>query len=430
MKGNNSPLTPRSFALIIGLLILEMTVFLAWRPVMPTQTMDTPSYIQASEVLLSGHLDFMRPPIYPLIIGVSRLIFGTGGLAWTYAVAAVQFIAFCISIYYFGRLAGMMIPRRSIALWVTVFYALWPGITQCIPELMAESLSVSGLTVYVWMLARAWQTRSGRMLGWSFVMLAAMIMLKPIFIYLLGVAGLVLIIFCLTGLRRQALTWGLGGMVLVTGVSVGYSMVIKENYGYLTLSCVPYNNNYHLVRRAHVYPGADFRKPEMVDSVKKWTAEGTSPYAFPLDQEYNKLRAMDFPALIDFVNESMELNKFAVAKQMALRFYRSCLSGAGYFPLATIPDEIMGNLIRVVDLHVVGLAMLVLIIIYIRRKHTLPALDTMVWLIYFCGLTLAVVGAQNNWDRLTVPFLGPAAIFVGQMLSTVTKRKDFTSVMG
>ncbi len=120
-------------------IILSLVLFMGWRVI---ELPDSPTYIQASHIFLSGKIDSLRTPTYPLIIGICNVIFGEN--IYKDVVIILQYISYLISIAFFYKLVLEFIKKPNLCFWLTLFYAIFSAISGWNNCILTESFAIAG----------------------------------------------------------------------------------------------------------------------------------------------------------------------------------------------------------------------------------------------------------------------------------------------
>ncbi|MDE6317392.1 MAG: hypothetical protein K2L73_03220, partial [Muribaculaceae bacterium] len=180
---------------------------------------DTPSYIQAwNDAYSHGDIDIGRTPVYPVLIGIGRLLFGS-----TYCLVFPVFLQ--ITVFYicgvlFCKMILSVIPDRRVA-WFTVFlYFLFYPIVNTLNLLGTEALAFSLTSLWTWCVWK-FMHRATIGNGVAITLITILeVMLRPSLLILpMAIAGLVFAGVFIKKYRRQVL-W-----LLLTLIPVG--VVIK-----------------------------------------------------------------------------------------------------------------------------------------------------------------------------------------------------------
>lgn len=233
--------------------------------------LDTPSYYKAFDVLMSGKLDAYRTPLFPLLVGLFRAIFGMRiSIVMVYVFQSYLFL---LSIGWFGKMLENIIPNKKIVYWFTAIYGLYPGGLSFCGSMMTESITVSLISALLYLVSEAYYNNSRKKAALSGIICMFLWMQRP---SLMAVPVLLTVMWgCLLfkkqGNRRVAI-WGFSASIFSLIALSLYSMAYKIEYQRSGVSAISTWNNYMLVRNAHVYDPYVIDSSDMstdVDSIMK-----------------------------------------------------------------------------------------------------------------------------------------------------------------
>ncbi len=208
---------------------------------------DTLSYLIAWDNISNGQIDKWRTPLYPLFLGSVKTIFGHD--YFPICAVIIQFLFFGVSIYYFNKLASVLLQSKTISYWLTAFYALYP----CVPTwncfLVTEPFAIYAIVFLLYSTFYSIYTPSRLHVVMTSFWLLFLVFLRPALIYLLPVYLGGWLTFCAVNnkITKPALS-SLIGTILV-GLALGaYSFSFKKAYGMFTPSGIGVVNQYYIAR--------------------------------------------------------------------------------------------------------------------------------------------------------------------------------------
>ncbi len=261
------------FRLLYLLSVLELAIIVGWS-VYSGEGMnvehDTMSYYYSYEhELTMGMIGKSRTPLFPLIIGLAKDIFGmTVSVAMVYIF---QSIVFLFSINWLGTTLCNITSHKKIAYWFTSIYALYPGVLTYCAVMMTESLSISLVAAALYYASEAYYHASYKKAAVSGFVCMLLWMQRPSLVIvplLLVVMWMLLIMFERKSKLKIAL-WGLASTLISLGGLWIYSIVYNSTYNKSGISAVPTWNNYMFIREAKIIDTAAIKSPqikEVVDS--------------------------------------------------------------------------------------------------------------------------------------------------------------------
>ena len=352
---------------------------------------DTPSYISAYDTFVNGHLDSFRTPVYPFILGWMKFIFGEN--AFLFATIVFQHILFLLSIWFFYQVANELGVSRKANFWLTLFYGCFPYLNTWGNRIITESIAISLSVVLLYFFIILIQNKKtiAKMM-WSgfgfFIILGLLLFHRPIFIYFLPVF---LLIFGLKSMwrdgRKSAIV-GLVASVLATICMLVYMSEFKQEYGVFATSRVSYQNNY---ANAHKEGLLKIEHPESGEFWSMTIAE---------QKEYtDSIFRADLSKTAEVV-----FHRFFRSADSQLLFYR----GTG--------DHLWINMGWV---YMFLLAYLCLFVWWMIRRKSIAWTSATMWILCVSNIIVAVVGADTEFNRLTLPSMPFVILMAGQLLALV-----------
>ena len=232
MPESKIPVPYKPLAVIAaGTIILAFAMWLAGHSYIAFW--DTQTYIDAGGNILRHGADAIRTPVYPLIVGLCRLL--PGETAWVYALVILQLGAFVATVPVIWRVAARLMSARA-ALLTTGAYAWCPTFVSYAMFVMPDIWCVIGVAVLL-AVAQDFAEHGGRKaLAWCVVVSIALTLLKPSNIYI-AIWWVVIAMALL--LRRNRCWWRYlvpaFAMAVVLG---GYGLLVQRLTGYYTVSVV------------------------------------------------------------------------------------------------------------------------------------------------------------------------------------------------
>lgn len=429
-----STFNPLCVAIALSMLMLAGIIFMHGRV---DVNMDTPSYTSAwNDAYMHGEIDEFRTPVYPVIIGVVRMVCGEN---WLTGVVAVQIALFYICSIYFSRMIMGVISNRRVAVFTVFLYFLFYPILKFLTVIGTEAIAFSLLSAWgycVWRFIERPKWSYGiyiSLLTLAEVMLRPSMLLLPIALFGLFVAGMTLKRY-----RRQGVLLLLTILPTIAVTSV-YVSVIERMTGVRTISIVSIVNKYCMTRQYRdVYPELLADYPEVVKLQRSWLDKDCE-----LDPEY--LRQIPFLKgwhkhcrelgedlpLADVRNipwfewEYIKVNNLMTYKELdeytdAVKrthpdiWYHNLLLTVKY----ALTKE--GGLKNSANIFIPVIYGLLFVVAWIRYRH-FSIVNFFTLMIAGGGVLTIVLYAQNDYGRLflaTSPFL---ILMIGQLLGCVTR---------
>lgn len=381
-------------------------------------TYDATSYFNAAELIMHGEIDSFRTPVYPLILGIFKLLLGSQYLVCT-ATVVLQWIVFFVSIVCLGRIFKILNVSGSAGFLLVLIYASCPGITEYNYYILTESLSLSGIVFFIWYGLKCLKslTIKNQIVTWAIVFV--LIFLRPAFLFIIPLLVLCLSICIYNNFnqypRIKIIQSALVALVPLV-VIIGYVSYIHNRYECKSISVVTTYNNYALIRSFNGLPENGHCDADIiaaVDSIYRSEPEvlGTNWY-FEITglQESYGIRAVT-----NFVNQAIADNKIQVLKKMMGHFVRAVNHEILCYPTYSNVWNVFSLGFVIWYYIAIIWAYVLLRCIFVKKSYVNE--NVLLYGIYMGVLVTAIVGAPGEYGRLTLPCVVPALLFTGWLYS-------------
>ena len=372
---------------------------------------DTESYMQAWEQsLLQGNLDLLRTPVYPIFLGICKLI---AGEYFGCMCVTLQNIIFLVSIYYFKKMISMVVSSENIALCLMLCYAIFPVTSGWGNILLTESLAVTGIVFFTYHILTYIKYRNVSSIFWSAGLLLFLILLRPVFVYLIPVSLLLWLLLIKEHYTKAS--WGCTAVILVGMCELGYCYQFKKQFGLFATSSVSVINMSYLgFQDGLMYP-------EFTDNpeYKAYISEHNGTYD-PWPICLDAIDKFGYLEVNHSVKESMNAQPQEWADNALKRFVT--VSKARY-NISYVVSNPISSIFRFsfMTLFIFLLIYTIYISYYGFRHSRTPLIPIMLWMIIAGCVVTSVVGAQSDWGRLTAPSFSIFLCMIGQTISLINK---------
>lgn len=289
---------PLYVAIALSLLMLAAIILLKGASLYNT---DSHSYVGAwNECYFHGEIDTFRTPVYPVLIGIGRLLFGQE--YWTLFPTLLQTIIFYVCGILFSRMILETIPSRRIA-WITIFvYFLFYPIVNSLPILGTEALGFSLTSAWLYCVWR-FMERAHWGYGIAIALLTVTeIMLRPsLLILCFAIVGLAVAGMFFKRYRRHGL------LLLVTLIPSGlvYKVYVDEMVrltDYDSISIVSVYNRFFMARQFNdIYPEFLTDNPLALEVMQSYQAAGDSlMQGYRNNARWREIAALENSGAMDF----------------------------------------------------------------------------------------------------------------------------------
>lgn len=366
---------------------------------------DTASYVDAFDVLANGHVDFSRTPVYPLVIGLCRYLFGWFGALK--GVVAVQFVTFVISVWYFYRTLGYFVEKEALKILATLLF-VFPFITWN-NYIMSEALAVSGSVFLIYFTCAVYRRftlwRASMLVFW----LLFLVFLRPSFVYLLPVyAAWGVGVWFLAGRRPTGLA-ALGAAILAAGALLCYMKAFESRYGVFAVTRVSLTNDligakYFNSLNKDVIDDTEAAREYLSDNIEfngwiySWH-KNRNTFVQALIGKYG------LPECTSMLERSHKASVSLPIKRIFISFSNSQKAVVSVSPYPGLKPFINSFGLSLNAVYWWMLAMAGLIICYTVVGRAVPWLTVMVWLFIAGNICVIVLGSPSGWGRLILPVL-------------------------
>ncbi len=386
---------------------------------------DSDSYIDTWEDISHFNINIRRTPVYPLIIGICKVVFGEAiGL---HAVVVVQIIIFLISAWFFYKSSMMITSSKIISFCATFSYAFFPYCFLFNIQIYTESLSTSGMVFLVYLTLKALNSQSFKYPVWMCLVMFMLLFLRPSFLFLVPIyiVGWS-ILFITRKSHRKLYGAGLIGIALVTLSLVGYACAFKAKYGVFATSNVSIINNYYVCRQYGIIEASVTDNPKLRETIKQFYVEhGHAVVNDGSGRNVQKMIWEEFSSLLQpGVYKLTDLNEL-VGNSMAM--HRSTFVKSIIMRLMESRSLVVGPVKLYVYLVFVLITFCYIVYVAIKRKN-LPMVSAYLLSCYLGLYLVSIAGAQNDWGRLTFPVL-PCWFLLAAQFTSLFQRNPQRELM-
>jgi hypothetical protein len=245
---------------------------------------DTASYMQAGSRILSGQVDRLRTPAYPLFLMLCSFLSGGEGDKMRLFAGIIQIAVFFISMYFFYRIAEHFIENAFLQCFAVVVYGCASIIINYHVMLLTESFSISGIVIFAFLLIRYVETNRPLFIIWASAAAWIITMIRPSGLFLFVAAALLMAGVCVN--RRTAPPKSaLIAFMLSVALIFGYMGLNLWQNKYFGLSSVSDINQFYDVAIAGICK--DNSDQEIAKALQEQIDGGLSPLGAAIETERN-----------------------------------------------------------------------------------------------------------------------------------------------
>ncbi|MVT10004.1 glycosyltransferase family protein [Chitinophaga tropicalis] len=307
---------------------------------------DTVTYFYASERILHGIADPLRPPVYPLIMKLFTVLWPRDPFP---PMVIFQSICSFLSIIPFYFTCKMWMCSRKLALIASMIYGCLPLLHSFNNTIFPEALLI---TCYVNLLYifSLYLKKPQRITAWLLNMgIVVMVLLKPGCLYLYVVLGLIWLIRIVAARSIASYYAESAGYLMAIVLLLVYCQVNSYQNGSFAVSTVTHDNNFANVVASNVYKNIPDKK--LVTAIDSSIKNGVYYTIYYLNNDHDVIQQQyrNFPYInnpnMNYVSEipsskygytRKELDKYIGDVMRTKEYYRYVLENALNFMNSTI----------------------------------------------------------------------------------------------
>lgn len=389
---------------------------------------DTISYIKAWDNISNLQIDLWRTPVYPIFIGITKIIFGDNYLI---AGVIIQYVVFFISIGYFYILSCNTIKNNRISWWLTAIYALYP----CIPTwncfIQTEAFAIYSMVFLLYYTIKMHKFRSIKNVLLFLFWFLFHIFLRPSQVFLIPIFGVGFLLYYKKSSNKSNAIKALLCIIFASICMLFYSYRFYKSFGVFAPCGIGVLNKYSMLRkdsvineetiqnssfRNYIIEKNDIYKRAMIpiDSVDlyKEAEYGIETFGLGLvsaELSHSTRRTIGY-----------SLNSLIIRIQKASNDHFLYTYLQKWTKLSSITDVIG---IRLNILFWLLFIFTLLMLKYIGRNKIIPWFTITLLLIAECQLLITIIACQDEWGRLIMPAISVYLIIFGLLLSTLQFEK-------
>lgn len=417
MKANNNLLlifiiaTFCSLVLIFGWGVIELY--------------DSASYIKAWDSFSDGHLDALRTPVYPFLLHLFFIIFGSA--SYLKAIIVFQHIIFLLSVLFFNRLLRFHTKSERTIFWLSLLYALLPCFNSWNNCILTESLALSGSIFLLYLTSKIFEKPSLLQAFLYTLQLLFLLFLRPIFLYMLPVLLIAsMILFFIRKKRRSGLLIISGTLASCVCICI-YMKEFHNEYGLYTTSSSGIINQYYIARQYNILDPSIASDASLKEDINRYfltNGKFLKDETIIWDEATNIVSKHKFRSIQQCISESFRNQPLLSLTSIRLRLIK-----AGQAPLFFSAIWDISSVFYIVGCNLSSLFLFLLLysvflISWIIKKKSLPWNTFLCYLLGVSSIIISIIGAQNEWNRLILPSMPIWGIMVAQVCSLLHIRKE------
>ncbi len=218
------------------------------------QVEDSKTYIgyALNTSILRGEVDENRTPVYPYFIKIVKKLCGEENLANN--VANAQKILFIAIVILFYLCVNSLTKNKIIISLATLIFGISPSIILWNVSILTEAISIAEMVILALLTIRYLKKPSYILSGSIGIMILAMIMTRPAFIYILPIYLLFWILkFFFDKEEKRKVIVGIVSCMICICALLGYCTLMNNQYGKFSLTRISNLNNVLSVVKSGAY---------------------------------------------------------------------------------------------------------------------------------------------------------------------------------
>lgn len=399
---------------------------------------DGPGYIKAWDVFVNGKIDILRTPVYPIYLGVFKTLFGSEHFLLFSVIG--QHIIYLISIYFFYKIAILITNSKNVSFYLTLFYTFFPGLCAWCNTIQTESLAISCNLFFVYWCLLLYQKGTIKRGFFVALWLSLLIMLRPIFLYLLPVWGVLWILCIFQTKKKIQAIYGLVGVAFAFCLLLVYMFAFKKAHGIFAPTSVGTINNYYIARQYGLIDPSVIKnkalKLEIQESIKKhgqcWEGKNDQHPNGKLWGEVHHFFDDNYSlkTMQDAVGASIKKNPIKRIKILGEQAYNGAPNRlfvnyvkGWLYQINQMFNFITG--IRINNLYTFLLLYSLVLFCWMYKNKVFAWYSLCLLLMGISNVIIVIFGAQQEWGRLLLPSQPLFIIMLGQ-LCMMFKVKSFS----
>lgn len=448
---------------LIVVLIVFAVLMLTWQAVVCDgmgRIGDTCTYVSAWNVVKTFHPDIVRPPVYPLILGLCLELFGNWwGMV---AVCILQWGCWIWGCVLTWEILVYFRVSRGIRLGVIFALMIFSGGWVFNNVAQTEGFATALMPLLAWEAIRYLQSRKSLYIWLANLTLLFFIFLKPQFFSLIPVVAVVWIF--VTRRNRRHLLLGILIPVTALGMIWGYMWTLKRCYCLQnTFSIVTHWNGYNSMRMAGLIKPDEIEDPEVREKLRPYLEADPGQNLPDYYLYWGELWLVWHTDLAKVWLHAYELHRQEANAYILDRFrvgltkdisVCDCIPhpyvterDSAWYALTKAPSVFPNDIVRGSNLFkpenaepggylmplygtatlpfwaawlFIGLFSAMYIVRWIKSKR-FPVIAFLLAASTVAGYVTAFVGAYDGWGRLVTPYTMPLFIMIAILLANVKK---------
>ena len=377
---------------------------------------DSISYIDAWEENY-GFLDYTRTPVYPLFLGLCKILFGNS--IFQYGVVILQAILFLISAKWFYYLITNLFGSRKYSLIFSFIYIIHPSLNGWTLSILTESLSISMSVGMLYFIVKSMD--GGKIyLLYTTICVFLLIFIRPSFIYILPS----MLVFYLMSIKVSFMKSLIGiiGLLICTCSQLLYMELYSGRYGLFTTTRIGINNQYVIARQYGYLDPAYSPSEDFGDYINQNIKENglqSNDLTVLCNESHNATQHYKLQDISETIKGSIIEHPEKLLISICKRLYLTGTSSA--FDCPQIPLSYLSHMVGFC-INSVFLLLILSIFVIIRELTTdyhNACFMILLFLMILGNIFVMMLGSFNCYGRLFVPSIPCVLVLVSMLASRI-----------
>ena len=414
------------FALMIFVLVLIVQLLFYSKLVSAQMTNDSYNYVSLTiNSLLTEGVDKLRVPLYPIIIDICRQLTTN----YKILICILQIILFYISSIFMYLIMKKINKNKIFNLLIVLIYSCAPYVLVYNQAILTESFSLSLITIWIYQTLKVLETNSNKRFLAISIEAFILIMLKPVFLYLLVILIAYPIILKIKKMefKRKILI-----AFIPIVLTLMYALAFYNKYEIFTISATSINQKFiiSIQRKYYEYDPNNEISKIIIDNKERneWEILSevyASNYSLKQINEYNHLVFKNNANKVP--HDTLDL-MYKISDQKYLGDYYTIKDKYNYDQENYVyKSKFVGIMFSIYDLKIMNIYVLIVIALFINivkliKTKRLPIIDLLLLGMIAMPLIIAILSTNAEYPRTSCLLLPAAFIYFSIILYYVTNK--------
>ena len=346
--------------------------------------------------IFDGNIHPFRMVIYPELLSLLSKFSVDKSV---YLVVILQHILSFISLYIFYKILKNITNYWPIIICSVFFYASWGSIYKYDNLILAESISVLFINVFVYLLIKNIKSEQNKYLPWLIFMALMCVLLKPVFIYLLLISSIYAIYSVFK--VKQSRVFSIGVLISSWMIILIFCFLNKYKNQHFGLSTISINNSLANVIQSGSYKNSNDKQIVNYIDNNYVPDSGIYDIVFKLNTNIDCQKyANSYPSIMLPINVvSSTQGGYDIPRLN--NFVNSCFYTKDQLKYFT--NRFLRFVSSYKKISFITLFLLILIFIHYKIKNKIPVFVVFLLGLVWSNAMIIIVMGIEDWERLFLP---------------------------